>query len=412
MTATVPAGWYSDPAQRHQFRYWDGTQWTAHVSTGGVTSVDPAGSGPAPQGTATAAGQPGGDLPATMAVPAAAAPGGPATGGFSPAGAGGGGFVPPGGAAGGLAAGQVTPVLPGAGMAPGSPLMPGSPVVPGAPAGPGVPAGGRKRRRWLVAVLATVVALGLVTGLLIWAPWVPPPVLRPAGLAAGSATTSSVSFRWSGPATGPLPDKYLILHNGQVIGSVRGTVTSYQISGLAPASDFAYQVAAERGGKRSRPSARLLLTTVTPPVSAARLDGAWTVTLKILQGRDTLSGHPPKIWTEGWTTSPKCPSGPCSVKLTGTLNGHPFKANLKRSGAQYRGTTHAGVIPCGGSGGVSIPSTSTMIFKIKVSDAGVTGSAWTASSWKGSLVVNSPYVSSGNYFCNASTLVFAMSATP
>ncbi|MGE5134374.1 MAG: DUF2510 domain-containing protein, partial [Gemmatimonadota bacterium] len=92
MTATVPAGWYSDPAQRHQFRYWDGTQWTAHVSTGGVTSVDPAGAGPAPQGTA--AGQHGGDLPATMAVPAAAAPGGPATGGPATGGPATGGYSP------------------------------------------------------------------------------------------------------------------------------------------------------------------------------------------------------------------------------------------------------------------------------------------------------------------------------
>jgi len=272
MTATVPAGWYSDPAQRHQFRYWDGSQWTAHVSTGGVTSVDPAGAGPVGQAAAT--GQPGSDLPATMAVPAATAagggtPGGTAPGGFTPVdatpaaagfpggaqsgfpGAAAGGFVPPGAAAGGFAAGQVTPVLPGAGMTPGSPVLPGSPVMPGAPTVPGAPAGGRKRRRWLVAVLAVVVVLGLVTGLLIWAPWVPPPVLRPAGLSSGSATTSSVSFHWSSPATGPLPDKYLILHNGQVIGSVRGTVTSYQISGLAPASDFAYQVA--RNGPANGP---------------------------------------------------------------------------------------------------------------------------------------------------------------
>ncbi len=297
------------------------------------------------------------------------------------------------------------PAMPGAGM------MPGAPAMPGVPAMPGTPPRRRNGRRWLLAGIATVVALGLLTGLLIWAPWVPPPVLRPGGLAAGSASTSSVSFRWSKPATGPLPDKYLILHNGTVIGSVGGSVTTYQVSGLAPASDFAYQVVAVRGGKRSRPSTRLLLTTMTPPVSAARLDGSWTVNLKLRQGADTLIGHTPKVWTEGWTTSPKCPSGPCSVTLTGTFNGHAFRANLKRSGAQYRGTTRANVIPCG-SGSIAIASRATMIFRIKVKDAGVTGSAWTASSWTGSLVVNSPYVSSGSYYCNASTLVFGMSGTP
>lgn len=35
-----PAGWYPDPSGRHERRYFDG-QWTQHVSTRGVNSVDP-----------------------------------------------------------------------------------------------------------------------------------------------------------------------------------------------------------------------------------------------------------------------------------------------------------------------------------------------------------------------------------
>ena len=37
----VPAGWHSDPLGRHEFRYWDGTTWSDHVSNAGVTSTDP-----------------------------------------------------------------------------------------------------------------------------------------------------------------------------------------------------------------------------------------------------------------------------------------------------------------------------------------------------------------------------------
>ncbi|HET7762787.1 MAG TPA: DUF2510 domain-containing protein [Phycicoccus sp.] len=33
--------WYPDPTGRHQFRYWDGSGWTAHVADGGVASSDP-----------------------------------------------------------------------------------------------------------------------------------------------------------------------------------------------------------------------------------------------------------------------------------------------------------------------------------------------------------------------------------
>ena len=40
-TPTTPAGWYADPLGRHQMRYFDGTQWTEHVSSNGRTAVDP-----------------------------------------------------------------------------------------------------------------------------------------------------------------------------------------------------------------------------------------------------------------------------------------------------------------------------------------------------------------------------------
>ena len=37
----VPANWYKDPSGRYELRYWNGTQWTEHVATGGRQSVDP-----------------------------------------------------------------------------------------------------------------------------------------------------------------------------------------------------------------------------------------------------------------------------------------------------------------------------------------------------------------------------------
>jgi Protein of unknown function (DUF2510) len=39
MTQT-PAGWYVDPQDAAQFRYWDGAQWTEHRSPRGPTSTD------------------------------------------------------------------------------------------------------------------------------------------------------------------------------------------------------------------------------------------------------------------------------------------------------------------------------------------------------------------------------------
>ncbi|HEX4866111.1 MAG TPA: phospholipid scramblase-related protein [Acidimicrobiales bacterium] len=37
----TPPNWYPDPLGRHELRYWDGSQWTEHVSSHGRQSVDP-----------------------------------------------------------------------------------------------------------------------------------------------------------------------------------------------------------------------------------------------------------------------------------------------------------------------------------------------------------------------------------
>ena len=41
------AGWHADPEGRHDYRYWDGSAWTEHVSTNGVQSQAPLGGGDA-----------------------------------------------------------------------------------------------------------------------------------------------------------------------------------------------------------------------------------------------------------------------------------------------------------------------------------------------------------------------------
>lgn len=41
MSDAAPAHWYPDPLGRHELRYWDGGQWTEHVSSHGKQSIDP-----------------------------------------------------------------------------------------------------------------------------------------------------------------------------------------------------------------------------------------------------------------------------------------------------------------------------------------------------------------------------------
>ena len=37
----IAPGWLTDPSGRHEKRYWSGSEWTEHVTDGGVPGTDP-----------------------------------------------------------------------------------------------------------------------------------------------------------------------------------------------------------------------------------------------------------------------------------------------------------------------------------------------------------------------------------
>ncbi|MFP4634905.1 MAG: DUF2510 domain-containing protein [Nitriliruptoraceae bacterium] len=47
---SIPAAWHPDPTGRHEYRYWDGQQWTDHVADQGQASIDPVAGGGAGAG--------------------------------------------------------------------------------------------------------------------------------------------------------------------------------------------------------------------------------------------------------------------------------------------------------------------------------------------------------------------------
>jgi uncharacterized RDD family membrane protein YckC len=48
-----PARWAADPLGRHEYRYWDGSQWTEHVSDNGIVGTDPPVAPPVPSAEPT-----------------------------------------------------------------------------------------------------------------------------------------------------------------------------------------------------------------------------------------------------------------------------------------------------------------------------------------------------------------------
>jgi hypothetical protein len=275
-----------------------------------------------------------------------------------------------------------------------------SPASSATAQGPATLAARGRRSRTAPAIAVAAVAVAIV-GLVIWAPWVRPPVLRPGSLLANAATTSSVAFSWSSPRTGPLPDRYLIFQDGDEIGSVPGTVTSYSGKGLAPATTYDYRVAAVRDGQRSARSPVIAVTTVTPPVSAAVLFGPWTVSYTGLRWSGFTSA--PTLTTDIWTFGPDCTTELCSVTLSGQIQGLPFTAVLHRSGAVYTGTApDNNYTKCN-----STPAAGSLTLKIQVSHAEAIGTLWEAASWAGTMAFHSPATAN----CTASEFSVSLSST-
>ena len=200
----------------------------------------------------------------------------------------------------------------------------------------------------------------------------------------------------------------MILNGGTVIGTVPGTVTSYRGTGLNPATAYQYRVAAVRGGKRSALSSIMALRTSAPALSTARWEGPWTVRIKVVRGGAVLKGPRPLRWAESWQANPKCPAGPCAVRLSGHFNAGNFKVTLTRAGAVYTGKATASVFRCGPRSS-SVPTRSTLKIRVTLTTAKGDSGAWAASSWAGTLGVSVPYTSSGTFYCNAFRLKASLS---
>ena len=264
------------------------------------------------------------------------------------------------------------------------------------------PPGYRKSRRraLIIAVAAAVVVASGGGAVLAVHPWLHPPVLQPAGLAVQGKTTRSLTIDWSGPATGPLPDKYEILRDGTVIATVPGTVTHYTDRGLAPDSPYFYRLIAVRGGKRSPVSRPLTGNTIAPPLSDARLDwsGDVTYTMESLSPPDSSwDKQPGGSWQDLWSFTPGCSSGPCDVTLNGAWDGHPFTSTLTRSGTTYSGTAQIeNDFYCTTQ---SDTITATLTITITAKSAFTQGPQWVVKSFSGTATLNVP----AEYGCSDDT---------
>jgi chitodextrinase len=276
---------------------------------------------------------------------------------------------------------------------------------------PGLRPGGRGRR-WRVwtaaaASVAVIAAVGAVYGI---APWRHLAALGPTGLASDGRTASSIDLTWLGPATGPAPDQYQILRDGDVAGTVSGDTLRFDDQGLVPATSYDYQVRAHQDGVWSRPSAGLRAWTKTPPLSQALLGEDGTVDEVIQSGGAAVTGWKDgEAWHDTWQFSPRCPAAtrPCAANVSGFVDGAAFTAKLDQSGKGYAGTANINsYFHCGTD--KSKYTTSTLHIAITPTWADVRDKRWEVTSFKGTMAWHLDYNPDGG--CSEVEVDFNISA--
>jgi hypothetical protein len=258
-----------------------------------------------------------------------------------------------------------------------------------------------RRTRGLIIAVAAVVACAAAGGF-AWAQSKAPPVLRPAGLRVGSSGETSIELDWAGPATGPAPERYLIVLTLGLGGKkeflIPGTRTSYPVTGLTPATSYSVRLTAIRGGVSSPESAALAASTVTPQPSQGLLAGRWLVRYAL-----TFTSFDRGIFTQSptsrasWDIAPTCESGACQeLTLSGTVGGGAqaikFRLPLHRSDGSYLGTGRDLSEVCVGDSKRPIRALDTLNVEIHATRAGPDAGVWTVTAWRGSLEVDIPAV--------------------
>jgi Protein kinase domain/Fibronectin type III domain len=241
-----------------------------------------------------------------------------------------------------------------------------------------------RRRAGIFSIAALAVAVALAGAVYIVHPW-PYPVLQPTGLTADQRGATSVSLGWSNPASGPLPDKYVILRDGKVAATVPGNVNHFKYDGLAPMTTYDFRVIAYRGSDRSQPSPDLRAATRTPPLSDAVFESIYSVREKVESGGSSISGYADgDTWYDSWVFMSSCAVGPCTTRLTGTIDGHPFSATLKAAGnGSYTGSAPVNdAVYCGNDQTNYIDT--TLDITVKPVAAKVSNGQWAATKLTGS----------------------------
>jgi hypothetical protein len=220
------------------------------------------------------------------------------------------------------------------------------------------------------------------------APTIPKPTAVRAKAGAGA-----VVLTWKAPKGVTI----LIARDGVAMARVEPSAAPrYVDHTVVPLRTYRYTLEAIDGAIRSGPVA-VQVETKEPPITAARLEGIFDVTLRKTSSYGA-TGLDDKL-TAGWSFRPACVSGPCDVRLA-DIGWKAIRIDLARDGGAYSGSASVkGFLQCSGT-----PTTSSYKVTLHLTEAEVIRDEWVATAFEGTVTVyDGPQLG-----CRSSNITYAI----
>jgi hypothetical protein len=195
----------------------------------------------------------------------------------------------------------------------------------------------------------------------------------PTGLSS-DVSAFEVTLTWSSV---PGSTGYEVVRDGEILTTV--TPPRFVDGSALPGQRYTYEIVATNDQASSDPAV-LEVQTDGAPVSLARLEGLFDVQLSERSHFGLTLAEGGRRYTSAWRFEPRCERGPCAVRWVDRST-RGLAANLRRTGATYRGSTF------GRFGGTCEGTTTKarVTVAIRVVEARVEGDAWRAATLRGTV---------------------------
>jgi hypothetical protein len=197
---------------------------------------------------------------------------------------------------------------------------------------------------------------------------------------AAAISPVEVELRWS--ALGD-PVEYLVYRDGTLLTTIAAPGQTYSDASVSPDTTYVYAIeAVDAVDRHSDRMTASVTTPPAPPVTEARLEGAWDVTLTYVEENYTNRNRGDNE-QETWEFDPRCGAGACDVSVN-LFYPEQEATVLARDEGDYAGEGTAMLDRCEGA---RLPT--AIILEVTVTEAEFVDGSWVATGFTGTLETNS-----------------------